>query len=117
MDSTCSKSADVRPRRARYSVRPPEGDAWICEGRRIHFWAVIEAQGREAELSGFGIVEIVANDENDRIDVSQRCMRIPMGVYVNVFVSISQEEAKLLAYSDGFGCKFVPATKLPFSLE
>jgi hypothetical protein len=83
------------------------------KGGGFHFWAVIEAQGREAELSGFGIVEIVANDENDRIDVSQRCMRIPMGVYVNVFVSISQEEAKLLAYSDGFGVQIRASNEAP----
>lgn len=83
------------------------------KGVGFHFWAVIEAQGREAELTGFEVVEIVANDENDRIDVSERCMRVPMGMYVNVFVNISQDEAKLLSYSDGFGIQIRASVEAP----
>lgn len=83
------------------------------KGHGFHFWAVIETQGREAELTGFGVVEIVANDENDRIDVSDRCMRVPMGMYVNVFVNISQDEAKMLAYSEGFGVQIRASSEAP----
>lgn len=67
------------------------------------FWAVMEAQGRERELIGFRLVEIVVNGEENRIDVSDRCERVVSGIYVNVMARLSHDEAKLLAYARSFG--------------
>ncbi len=67
------------------------------------FWGVIEAQGREDELTSFALVEIVLNGEDTRIDISERCERLVSGIYVNVFANLSQEEARSIAFSDSFG--------------
>ncbi len=67
------------------------------------FWAVIEAQGREDELTSFGLVEIVINGEDYRVDISERCAREVFGIYVNIISQITPDEAKLIAYSDSFG--------------
>ena len=67
------------------------------------FWAVIESQGREHELASFGLVEIVANGEENRIDISQRCVRQVSGIYTNVLARISEEEARIIAFSESFG--------------
>jgi hypothetical protein len=67
------------------------------------FWAVIEAQGRERELTTFDLVEVVVNDEQFRIDISSRCARIAEGIYVQIFSSITEDEARILAHSDSFG--------------
>lgn len=76
--------------------------AW-SRNEGFFFWAVIEAQGRESELTNFSLVEIVVNDETLRIDVSSRCHRIVIGAAVHVLAKVSVEEAKLLAYSASFG--------------
>ncbi|RWK20782.1 MAG: hypothetical protein EOR43_20985 [Mesorhizobium sp.] len=69
-------------------------------------WSIIEAQGREEELINFSIVEItINNDENLTIDVSDRASRFVNGGYVNILASINNDEAKLIAYSDSFGCR------------
>lgn len=73
------------------------------KGHGFHFWAVIEAQGREKELNEFGSVEITVNGEELRIDISEECHRTTIGIYVNVMSFITQEQAKLIAYSDSFG--------------
>lgn len=67
------------------------------------FWAVIEAQGRESELTTFGLVEIVLNGEDFRIDITDRCARDVHGIYVNVICQITQEEARQIANSTSFG--------------
>ena len=67
------------------------------------FWAVIEAQGREDELTGFPVVEIVIDDEDRRIDISDRSQRVIEGLYVNVLARLTQEEAREIAYSNSFG--------------
>lgn len=67
------------------------------------FWAVIEAQGREDELTTLGLVEIVVNGESLRIDISERCSRHVSGIYVNIIAKISENEAGLLANSESFG--------------
>ena len=72
-------------------------------GSGFFFYGVIEAQGREAELTGHKLVQIVVNGEDNKIDVSDRCSRSVNGIYVNVFVKIAQAEAKLLAESESFG--------------
>ena len=66
-------------------------------------YALIEAQGRENELISFPVVQIVANGESVMIDVSQRCARVPTGMYVYVFLKLTVDEARTLAYSDSFG--------------
>lgn len=73
------------------------------KGAGFFFWAVIEAQGREDELTTLGLVEIVLNGEEKKIDISNRCERIVSGIYVNVFAKITQEEARAIAYSTSFG--------------
>ena len=66
------------------------------------FWAVIEAQGREEELENFGIVEIVLNGEDTRIDISDRCQRVRVNGYINIIAKITNEEASSLAHSASF---------------
>jgi hypothetical protein len=73
------------------------------KGHGLYFWAVIEAQGREGELTTFGLVEIVVNGEAIRIDVTDRCERAVSGSYVNILVKLTTEEAGLVALSDSFG--------------
>jgi hypothetical protein len=67
-------------------------------GAELHFWAVIEAQGREDELTSFEFVEIVVNGEDFKIDVSKRCLRYVFGAYVHIFVKLTKDEAQLLAF-------------------
>ncbi|WP_349366259.1 MAG: hypothetical protein ABL311_18955 [Nitratireductor rhodophyticola] len=67
------------------------------------FIGVIEAQGRERELTSFGLVEIVVNGEDIRIDITSRCERKINGIYVNILVPITEDEARTLAYSESFG--------------
>jgi hypothetical protein len=50
------------------------------KGAGFMFWAVIESQGREHELTSFGLVEIVLNGEDNKIDISQRCERLGSGL-------------------------------------
>jgi hypothetical protein len=69
----------------------------------FYFHAVIESQGREDELTSFGLVEIVINGEEIRLDISRRCVRDVFGIYVNIKTLISEEEAKMIAFSDSFG--------------
>jgi len=77
----------------------------LCHSRETGFvcWSVIESQGREEELNTFGLVEIVLNDEQTRIDISDRCQRMDHGPYVNILSRISEMEAREIAYSDDFG--------------
>lgn len=77
----------------------------LCYSKSVgfSFWAVIEAQGRESELSDFGLVEVVINGEEKRIDISERSLRHLNGIYINVFSRITEDEARLIAYSDSFG--------------
>ncbi|NDW47585.1 hypothetical protein G0P99_21790 [Ruegeria sp. PrR005] len=67
------------------------------------FFAVIEAQGRQDELCNFGVVEIVVNGEDQRIDISWRCSREPNNVDVVLMAKLTEEEARQLAYSNSFG--------------
>lgn len=72
-------------------------------GNGFFFHAVIEALGREKELCEHGIVEIVVNGDEYRIDISERCQRKPLNGDVNLNANLTQEEADLLAYSKSFG--------------
>jgi len=67
------------------------------------FWAVIEPQGRHEELTSFGLVEIVLNGEDIRIDISERCQREVINDYVNIFAQLSLHEAQAIAFSESFG--------------
>lgn len=67
------------------------------------FWAVVEAQGREEELTSFGLVEIVLNGEKTRIDISDRCLREVHGIYVNIIAELTQAEAQSIVASESFG--------------
>ncbi len=67
------------------------------------FWAVIEAQNRFDELLGFGLVEIVLNGEECRIDISQDCNRFQTGSDVQVISTISRDNARAISESDSFG--------------
>lgn len=84
-----------------------------AKGVGFLFWSVIESQGRERELVGFRVVQIVVNEEDVRIDISGRCNRLVNGIYVNILAQITQEEAKLLAYSESFGLQIRFSTEAP----
>lgn len=73
------------------------------------FWAVIEAQNRYQELTGFGVVEINLNGEDIKINISDECERLQIGTDVHVFAKISNEQARLISKSASFGVqiKFV----------
>ena len=90
----------------------------LCYAKSVGFtfWSVIEAQGREDQLTKFGLVEIVLNGEAERIDISTRCTRGLFGSYVNVFSPISQDEARRIAYSDSFGLQIRLTTDAPVFL-
>lgn len=73
------------------------------------FWAVIEAQNRYDELTGFGVVEINLNGEDIKFNISKECQRFPEGSDVNVFTKITNDQARLISESESFGVqiKFV----------
>ena len=77
----------------------------LCYNREIGFcfWAVIETQGRAVELLNHGLVEIVLNGEEVRLDVSSRVERGEFGIYINVFARITENEAEQIAFSKSFG--------------
>lgn len=77
----------------------------ICYNKEIGFafWAVIETQGRAHELLNFGLVEVVINGEDRRINISSRVERGEYGIYTNIFARISEEEAHEIAFSESFG--------------
>jgi hypothetical protein len=80
------------------------------------FWAVIESQGRENELLGFKLVEIVANGEETRIDISDRCERHVVGIYVNVMATLSEGETQTIAFSESFGVQIRASSEAPVFL-
>jgi hypothetical protein len=88
----------------------------FVKGAGFIFYSVIESQGRESELTTFPLVEIVVNGESIRIDVSDRCERLVEGIYVNVFAKLTQEEARILAYSDSFGVQIRASGNAPLFL-
>ncbi|MFT5798130.1 MAG: hypothetical protein ACI84R_002195 [Candidatus Azotimanducaceae bacterium] len=67
------------------------------------FWAVIVAQNRFDELLGFGLVEIVLNGEECRIDISLDCNRFQTGSDVQVISTIGRDNARAISESDSFG--------------
>lgn len=73
------------------------------KGQGFFFWAVIEAQGREPELTEFEHIEIVLNGEESRLDISDRAIREVIGLYVNILAPITNTEANEIAHSDSFG--------------
>jgi hypothetical protein len=70
---------------------------------RFSFFAMVETMGRQDELLTFGLVEIAVNGEDTRIDVTDRCMRVPSGIYTMFMAKLSDEEARMIAYSKSFG--------------
>ncbi|GAA0311040.1 COG3904 family protein [Rhodovulum strictum] len=86
------------------------------KGTGFMFWAVIESQGRELELTSFGLVEIVVNEEDFRIDVSKRCERQVCGNYTNVLARITEEEARTIAFSESFGVQIRLCNESPMFL-
>ncbi|MBX3567125.1 MAG: hypothetical protein KF914_03650 [Rhizobiaceae bacterium] len=86
------------------------------KGSGFLFHAVIEAQGRERELTTFPLVEIVVNGEDNRIDISQRALRTSVGIYVNVMCNLSQVEARMLAFSNSFGVQVRASNEAPVFL-
>lgn len=87
-----------------------------AKGAGFMFWAVIEAQGREHELTNFGLVEIVVNTEDIRIDISQRCERQVNGIYTNVLARLTEEEARTIAFSESFGVQIRFSDEAPMFL-
>ncbi|WP_050996861.1 hypothetical protein [Sinorhizobium fredii] len=81
------------------------GKVMLCYSKAdgFAFAAMVEAMGRQYELQNFGLVEIVVNGEDVRIDISDRCMREPYGIYIMFMAKLSEEEARTLAYSESFG--------------
>ncbi|TRD21933.1 hypothetical protein FEV53_07710 [Palleronia caenipelagi] len=74
-----------------------------AKGAGFMFWAFIESQGREHELTNLGLVEIVVNEEDIRIDISERCERQVNGNYTNVLARLTEDEARTIAFSESFG--------------
>lgn len=63
-------------------------------------------RGRIQELTAFPLVELVIGmNENVILDITSRCDRKLEGIYVIVSALITNEEAKSLATSDGFGVR------------
>ncbi|EKE71092.1 hypothetical protein [Celeribacter baekdonensis] len=73
------------------------------------FSAVIEAQNRFEELTGFGVVEITLNGEDIKFDISDECERFTIGTDVHVFAKISNDQARIISESESIGVqvKFV----------
>ncbi|MGN7715258.1 hypothetical protein [Agrobacterium radiobacter] len=69
------------------------------------FSAFVETLGRDEELKSFPLVEIIANGHEDCIDISDRCMRVPTGIYTMFMSVLSEAEAHLLAFSTSFGIR------------
>ncbi len=67
------------------------------------FGAMVETMGRQNELMTFGLVEIVVNGEDIRIDISNRCAREASGIYTFFLAKLSESEAQLLSHSRSFG--------------
>lgn len=80
------------------------------------FWAVIDAQNRFEQLQEFGLVEIVLNDVDVRIDISQDCIRSPVGNDVHVFSQITDEQARSISISESFGVQIRFSTDAPMVL-
>ncbi|NNG74526.1 hypothetical protein HLI18_32695 [Rhizobium laguerreae] len=81
------------------------GKVMLCYSKtdRFMFVAMVEAMGRQNELLNFGLVEIVVNGEDTRIDITDRCARAPTGIYIMFMAKLSDDEAKFIAYSASFG--------------
>lgn len=75
------------------------------------FGALVETMGRDDELMNFPLVEIVINEEDVRIDISDRCVRAPSGIYTMFMANISNGEAGLLAHSKSFGIQIRGSTQ------
>lgn len=80
------------------------------------FWAVIESQGREGELINNGLVDISVNNEEILIDISNRCHRVPSNAYVNIVSELTEEEARVIAYSENFGVRVRVSQESPMFL-
>lgn len=73
---------------------------------QFYLQAVIESQGRAEQLTQFGLVELVIGPNDRRIiDLSERALRFDGGFYTNVFSTLSPEEVRELAESEGFGLR------------
>ncbi|MGJ8624340.1 MAG: hypothetical protein ACSHW1_16420 [Yoonia sp.] len=77
------------------------------------FWAVIEAQNRFEELTGFGVVEITLNGEDIKIDISDECNRFQVGTDVHVFARISSDQAQIISESENFGVQIKMVREAP----
>lgn len=75
----------------------------FTKGVGFFFWAVIEAQNRFQELTGFDVVEINLNGEDVKFDISGKCMRFPVEADVHVLAKITNEQARLISESESFG--------------
>lgn len=75
------------------------------------FAALVETMGRDNELMNFPLVEIVVNEEDDRIDITDRCIRAPSGIYTMFMANLSLSEAHLLANSKSFGIQIRGSTQ------
>ncbi|WP_210161467.1 hypothetical protein [Rhizobium leguminosarum] len=80
------------------------------------FHAVIEAQGRQTELTEFPLVELVLNNEETVWDISQRALRFVNGADVNIVVKLDDTEASTIASSNGFGVRVRSSGEAPMFL-
>jgi hypothetical protein len=80
------------------------------------FGALVETMGRQNELMTFGLVEIVVNGEDIRIDISDRCGRDPSGIYTFFHARLSECEAQLLSHSLSFGIQIRATAQAPVFL-
>ena len=80
------------------------------------FHAVIEAQGRQTELTEFPLVELLLNGWENIKDISERALRFVDGVDVRIIVKLDEVEARAIAYSTGFGVIVRASSEAPVFL-
>ncbi|WP_261323068.1 hypothetical protein [Rhizobium leguminosarum] len=87
-----------------------------AKGSGFLFHAVIEAQGRQTELTEFPLVELVLDHEATVWDISQRALRVVNGDDVNIIVKLDDTEARMIASSSSFGVRVRASGEAPVFL-
>ncbi|MGY5800589.1 hypothetical protein ACXHMN_04575 [Rhizobium sp. LEGMi12c] len=80
------------------------------------FHAIIEAQGRQTELTEFPLVELLLDGWESTKDVSERALRFVERGDVHIIVKLDEAEARTLAYSTGFGIAVRASSEAPVFL-
>lgn len=87
-----------------------------AKGAGFLFHAVIEAQGRQTELTEFPLVELILDGWDNVKDISERALRFVNGGDVNIIVKLDEGEARTIAHSTGFGVAVRESSEAPVFL-